>query len=216
MRCPPCQLDNREGARFCAACGNILAVMCAAWGNQTPPKAAFCDHRGIPPVGQMPASPSRLLPRRPQTPVNYTPRYLAEKILTSRFALEGEPKRATILFADLKGSMELLADRDPEDARRLLDTVLTLMMDAVHRYEGTGNQVLGDGIMAPFGSPIAYEDHAVRGCYEASRMQELVKQYAVEVQRTIGLPLHIRFGLNSGEVVVRAISSDLHTHCSVF
>jgi Adenylate and Guanylate cyclase catalytic domain len=147
--------------------GNILAVMCAAWGNQTPPKAAFCDHRGIPPVGQMPASPSRLLPRRPQTPVNYTPRYLAEKILTSRFALEGERKRATILFADLKGSMELLADRDPEDARRLLDTVLTLMMDAVHRYEGTVNQVLGDGIMAPFGAPIAYEDHAVRGCYEA-------------------------------------------------
>jgi class 3 adenylate cyclase len=145
-----------------------------------------------------------------QTPLAYTPPYLAEKILTSRSALEGERKQVTVLFADLKGSMELLADRDPEEARQLLDPVLERMMAAVHRYEGTVNQVMGDGIMALFGAPLAHEDHAVRACYAALRMQEAVKQYATEVQRTHGVPLHIRVGLNAGEVVVRSIGSDLH------
>src|SRR5262245_62055919 len=94
-------------------------------------------------------------------PLAYTPPYLAEKILTSRSALEGERKQVTVLFADLKGSMELLADRDPEEARQLLDPVLERMMAAVHRYEGTVNQVMGDGIMALFGAPLAHEDHAL-------------------------------------------------------
>jgi class 3 adenylate cyclase/predicted ATPase len=137
------------------------------------------------------------------------PQHLAERILSSRAALEGERKQVTVLFADLKGSMELLADRDPEEARRILDPVLERMMEAVHRYEGTVNQVMGDGIMALFGAPIAHEDHGVRACYAALRMQEAVKQYAQEVQRTQGLPIHIRVGLNSGEVVVRSIGSDL-------
>jgi class 3 adenylate cyclase/tetratricopeptide (TPR) repeat protein len=140
----------------------------------------------------------------------YTPPYLAEKILTSRSALEGERKQVTVLFADLKGSMELLADRDPEEARQLLDPVLERMMAAVHRYEGTVNQVMGDGIMTLFGAPIAHEDHAVRACYAALTMQEAVQQYAAEVQRTRGVPLQMRVGMNAGEVVVRAISNDLH------
>jgi class 3 adenylate cyclase len=143
-------------------------------------------------------------------PESYTPKHLAEKILTSKAALEGERKQVTVLFADLKGSMELLADRDPEEARKLLDPVLTLMMDAVHRYEGTVNQVMGDGIMALFGAPLAHEDHAVRACYAALRMQELVKHYAEEARRAHGVNVQIRVGLNSGEVVVRAIGSDLH------
>jgi len=143
-------------------------------------------------------------------PLTYTPSYLAEKILTSRSALEGERKQVTVLFADLKGSMELLADRDPEEARQLLDPVLERMMRAVHRYEGTVNQVMGDGIMALFGAPLAHEDHAVRACYAALAMQAAVRQYAVEVQRRHGVPVHIRVGLNAGEVVVRAIGSDLH------
>ena len=147
-------------------------------------------------------------PRPHRSPTR--PPYLAEKILTSRSALEGERKQVTVLFADLKGSMELLADRDPEEARQLLDPVLDRMMAAVHRYEGTVNQVMGDGIMALFGAPLAHEDHAVRACYAALRMQEAVKQYATEVQRTHGVPLHIRVGLNAGEVVVRSIGSDLH------
>ena len=105
-------------------------------------------------------------------PEAYTPGHLAEKILTSKAALEGERKQVTVLFADLKSSMELFADRDPEEARKLLDPVLDHMMEAVHRFEGTVNHVLGDGIVALFGAPLAHEDHAVRACYAALRMQE--------------------------------------------
>jgi class 3 adenylate cyclase len=143
-------------------------------------------------------------------PESYTPKHLAEKILTSRSALEGERKQVTVLFADMKGSMELLADRDPEEARKILDPVLERMIEAVHRYEGTVNQVMGDGIMALFGAPVAHEDHAVRACYAALRMQERVNRYGDELQRTHGVPVQIRLGLNSGEVVVRSIGSDLH------
>ena len=143
-------------------------------------------------------------------PLTYTPSHLAEKILTSRSALEGERKQVTVLFADLKGSLELLADRDPEEARQLLDPVLERMMAAVHRYEGTVNQVMGDGIMALFGAPIAHEDHAVRACYAALAMHTAIRAYAEEVRRTQGLTVQIRVGLNAGEVVVRAIGNDLH------
>jgi class 3 adenylate cyclase/tetratricopeptide (TPR) repeat protein len=143
------------------------------------------------------------------SPQDYTPKHLADRILTSKAALEGERKQVTVLFADLKGSMELLADRDPEEARKILDPVLELMMEAVHRYEGTVNQVMGDGIMALFGAPIAHEDHAARACYAALRMQESVRHYAESVRRTTGIPIQIRVGLNSGEVVVREIGSDL-------
>ena len=143
------------------------------------------------------------------SPQTYTPKHLAEKILTSKSALEGERKQVTVLFADLKGSMELLADRDPEEARKILDLVLEHMMEAVHRYEGTVNQVMGDGIMALFGAPLAHEDHAVRACYSALRMQESVNRYADGVRRTEGVPIQIRVGLNSGEVVVGAIGNDL-------
>ena len=142
-------------------------------------------------------------------PLTYTPPYLAEKILTSRSALEGERKQVTVLFADLKGSMELLADRDPEEARQLLDPVLERMMEAVHRYEGTVNQVMGDGIMALFGAPLAHEDHAVRACYAALRMQDAVRRYSEELRRAQGVEVQIRVGLNSGDVVVRSIGSDL-------
>jgi class 3 adenylate cyclase/tetratricopeptide (TPR) repeat protein len=184
-------------------------MVCAACGHQPPPDAVFCDYCGTALRAQAPAAIPPPPPRL-QTLGSYTPEYLAEKILHSKSALEGERKQVTVLFADLKGSMELLADRDPEEARQLLDPVLTLMMDAVHRYEGTVNQVMGDGIMALFGAPIAHEDHAVRACYAGLAMQTSVKAYAAEVQWTKGVPLQIRVGLNSGEVVVRSIGSDLH------
>ena len=151
----------------------------------------------------------RSVPETPG-PRAYTPAYLTEKVLTARSALEGERKQVTVLFADLKGSMELLADRDPEEARQLLDPVLERMIEAVHRYEGTVNQVMGDGIMALFGAPIAHEDHAVRACYAALRMQETVTRYGDEMQRSHGVSVQIRVGLNSGQVVVRAIDSSLH------
>src|SRR5712692_6532227 len=159
-----------------------------------------------PPPG--PAGPPA--PAVARAPLTYTPAYLAEKILISRSALEGERKQVTVLFADLKGSMELLADRDPEEARQLLDPVLEQMMAAVHRYEGTVNQIMGDGIMALFGAPIAHEDHAVRACYAALAMQDAIRRYSEDVRRTHGVEMQIRVGLHSGEVVVRAIGNDLH------
>ena len=143
------------------------------------------------------------------------PRHLADKILTSRAALEGERKLVTVLFADIKGSVDLIADRDPEDAQKLLDPVLERMIEAVHRYEGTVNRVMGDGIMALFGAPIAHEDHAVRACYAALRMQETITRYADEVQRSHGVPVMVRVGLNSGEILVCAIGNDLHMDYTV-
>src|SRR5438105_440133 len=189
MDCPTCQHDNRDGRRFCGECGAPLPVACSSCGFANEPAEKFCGGCGAPltaPSGiRAPAAP---YPHPAPSPQEYTPQHLAERILTSRAALEGERKQVTVLFADLKGSMELLADRDPEDARRILDPVLERMMEAVHRYEGTVNQVMGDGIMALFGAPLAHEDHAVRACYAALRMQEAVQQYAQAVRRTQGLP----------------------------
>src|SRR5262245_52619810 len=202
MTCSRCQAENPSGTRFCGQCAAPLVSVCSACGASNPAGNKFCGQCAAP--LEAPAQP------RFGTPESYTPKHLAEKILTSKSALEGERKQVTVLFADLKGSMGLLADRDPEEARRLLDPVLERMIEAVHRYEGTVNQVLGDGIMALFGAPLAHEDHAVRACYAALRMQDSVKRYAEEVQRASGVPLQIRVGLNSGEVVVRSIGSDLH------
>jgi class 3 adenylate cyclase len=128
------------------------------------------------------------LTTRPHASPSYTPAHLAERILHAKSALEGEPKQVTVLFADLKGSMELLADPDPEEARAILDPVLERMIEAVHRYEGTANQVLSDGIMALFGAPIAHEDHAARAGYAALAMQEAMGRSAEEPRRRRGLP----------------------------
>src|SRR5437870_8789966 len=157
-----------------------------------------------------PAPAPTPLPVTAPAPLAYTPPYLAEKILTSKSALEGERKLVTVLFADLKGSTELIRDLDPEAAQHLLDPALQHMMEAVHRFEGTVNQVLGDGIMALFGAPVAHEDHAARACYAALAMQTELRQYAEKVRRSHGLEMQVRVGLNSGEVVVRAIGNDLH------
>lgn len=198
MQCPRCQHDNPAGQKFCGECGGPLTSTCQSCGAANPPAQKFCGACGT------------ALGARAATPDNYTPKHLVEKILTSKAALEGERKQVTILFADLKGSMELLADRDPEEARNLLDPVLERMIEAVHRYEGTVNQVMGDGIMALFGAPLAHEDHAVRACYAALDMQAAIHREAEQVRRSHGISLEIRVGLNSGEVVVRAIGSDLH------
>src|SRR5262245_10767416 len=202
MQCSRCQQENRAGRKFCSECGTPLALACPACGFSNEPGEKFCGGCGTSLVAL--TAPGFAAPEI------YTPKHLAEKILTSKAALEGERKQVTVLFADLKGSMELLADRDPEEARKILDPVLERMMEAVHCYEGTVNQVMGDGIMALFGAPLAHEDHAVRACYAALRMQESVRKYADEVRRTHAAVVKIRVGLNSGEVVVRAIGSDLH------
>src|SRR5438309_2196053 len=207
VKCPRCQQEAPSDAEFCPECGAKLAALCSQCGTANAPIHKFCKKCGLSLTAASGVDPEG---RRFASPDSYTPKHLAEKILTSKSALEGERKLVTVLFADLKGSMELLADRDPEEARKLLDPVLVRMMEAVHRYEGTVNQVMGDGIMALFGAPLAHEDHAVRACYAALRMQESVKRYGDGVRRVEGVPIRIRVGLNSGDVVVRAIRSDLH------
>src|SRR5205823_6491518 len=204
MRCPQCRQDNPAGAKFCAGCGGRLEAICPACGHPNLPSSRFCNECGNPVAAPSVAAAALV------SPESYTPRYLAQKILTSKSALEGERKQVTVLFADLKGSMELLVDRDPEDARKILDPVLERMMEAVHRYEGTVNQVMGDGIMALFGAPLALEDHALRACYATLRMQEAVDRYSQELRSVHGIDVQMRVGLNSGEVVVRSIGSDLH------
>ncbi len=207
MKCSNCAHENRTGARFCEECAVPLERACAYCGAQLAPTAKFCSEcahpAGLAPPPMPPTAP------RFGAPEAYTPRHLAEKILTSKAALEGERKQVTVLFADVKNSMELLADRDPEETRSLLDPILEHMMEAVHRFEGTVNQVMGDGIMALFGAPLAHEDHAIRACYAALRMQETVKRYAEGVRRSEGVLIRIRVGLNSGKVVGRSIGSDL-------
>jgi class 3 adenylate cyclase/tetratricopeptide (TPR) repeat protein len=177
------------------------AMTCPACGHATGPAQKFCDQCG-----------ARLSAAGGPPPA--MPGHLARKILDSRIGRDGERKQVTVLFADLAGSLELLADRDPEDAREVLDPVLDLMTDAVHALEGTVNQVMGDGIMALFGAPIAHEDHAVRACHAALRMQEAVKRYAARIHAHAGVAIGIRVGLNSGDVVVRAIGSDLNVDYS--
>lgn len=184
MQCSRCQAVNPSGAKFCGACGAVLVSVCPACQTGNPSANRFCHACGQPLGGS--ALPT-----------------------SGRTGFEDERKQVTILFADLKGSMELLADRDPEDARRLLDPVLELMIEAVRRYEGTVNQVMGDGIMALFGAPYAQEDHAVRACYAALLMQDSVETYGEKVLATDSVTIRIRIGLNSGEVVVRSIGSDL-------
>ncbi len=208
MKCQKCQHDNSDNAKFCEQCAAPLTQTCGNCGSQAPSTAKFCPQCGHP------------LKRIPEDPRNaslksHVPQHLVDKILTSKAALEGERKQVTVLFADIKSSMELLADRDPEDAKKLLDPVIVRMTEAVHRYEGTVHRIMGDGIMALFGAPLAHEDHAVRACYAALRMQETVARYADEVQRSYGVPVTIRVGLNSGEIVISAIGDDLHMEYTV-
>jgi class 3 adenylate cyclase/tetratricopeptide (TPR) repeat protein len=202
MQCSRCRHESPADARFCGECGAPLGRLCVSCRRSSPPDSGYCTQCGaaLPPLARPDTQPE---------PHTYTPKYLAERILRSREALEGERKQITVLFADLRGSLELLADRDPEDARSLLDPVLDRMIAAVHRFEGTVNQVMGDGIMALFGAPLAHEDHAVRACYAALRMQQSIAALAEELRQRQGIGVEIRIGLNSGEVVVRSIGSDL-------
>src|SRR5271165_2535149 len=208
MKCPKCRHENIAEARFCEECAALLARACANCGSEASSTAKFCSQCGhpLPPVADN---------TRFASPRSYTPQHLAEKILTTRAALEGERKQVTVLFADIKGSMEVIADRDLEDAQKLLQAVVERMIEAVNRYEGTVNSVLGDGIMALFGAPIAHEDHAIRACYAALRMQESIARYSAEIQASHGVPIIVRVGVNSGEIVISAIGNDLHMEYTV-
>jgi class 3 adenylate cyclase/tetratricopeptide (TPR) repeat protein len=213
MRCITCSHENSETAKFCEECGANLDRTCIACGSPHSAAAKFCAECGKPIQQENSASDSTR--HRYRSPETYTPKFLAEQILTSKAAMEGERKLVTVLVADLKGSMQLFEDRDPEEARRILDPVIDTMMDAVHHYEGTVNHVLGDGIVAIFGAPVAHEDHAIRACYAALRMQEKVRLYSESTRLREGIPVQIRVGLNSGVVVVRSIGNDLRMDYTV-
>ena len=223
MRCPSCGCENREGAKFCSECGASLVLRCSSCGMENRPGAKFCDECGASLVPsskfQVPSQDSELRTPNPElSPVTYTPPHLADRIraeqaaLEARGATDGERKTITALFADLKGSTALIEGLDSEEARAIIDPALQLMMDAVHRYEGYVAQALGDGIFALFGAPLAHEDHPQRALYAALRMQEEMRRYGDQVRLKHGVPLAMRVGVNTGEVVVRSIrKDDLHT-----
>src|SRR6266511_25566 len=202
MLCSKCGRENRAGRRFCAHCGAKLTLVCASCKAENEPGEQFCGE-----CGERLSEPAK--PSPPPDPRSYTPKHLAEKILTSRSALEGERKLVTVLFADVKGSMDLAEQVDPEEWHRILDRFFAILSEGVHRFEGTINQYTGDGIMALFGAPIAHEDHAQRACYAAMHLQQELRRYADEVRLEHGLGFSVRMGLNSGEVVVGKIDDDL-------
>ncbi|MGH7820085.1 MAG: adenylate/guanylate cyclase domain-containing protein [Candidatus Binatia bacterium] len=199
MKCDGCGFENPTGLPYCGNCGRSLGSGCPSCGFENPAGFRFCGRCSAP------LSPRRAAP----DPRAYTPKHLAEKILTARSALEGERKQVTVLFADVKGSMELADELDPEEWHGILDRFFQTLADGIHRFEGTINQYTGDGVMALFGAPIAHEDHARRACYAALHLQDELRRYAEELKRTRGLSFAVRMGLNSGEVVVGKIGDNL-------
>jgi predicted ATPase/class 3 adenylate cyclase len=206
MQCPRCQHDNRSNAKFCENCGAPMTRACAHCGAELSPASRFCAECGRPVAAAAPP-PAAAAPLR--APQHYTPKHLAERILSSKSALEGERKQVTVLFVDVVES-SLLAERlDPEDLHALMDRALRLMAEEVHRYEGTVNQFLGDGLMALFGAPVALEDHAVRAVQAALGILETMNGLSDEVRRERGVEVRLRLGLNGGPVVVGRIGDDL-------
>jgi class 3 adenylate cyclase len=218
MRCASCGADNPEPAKFCIECAAPFPRRCPRCGTENPPRAKLCAECATALSGQPAAAPPPPLGSSPPSPVSYTPRHLAARILAeqaameARGAIEGERRIITALFADLAGFTALARDLDPEETRHIIDPALQLMMEAVHRYEGYVAQPLGDGIFALFGAPIAHEDHPQRALYAALRMQHELRRYADQVRVEKGVPLQLRVGINTGEVVLRSIrKDDLHT-----
>ncbi|MBI3988378.1 MAG: AAA family ATPase [candidate division NC10 bacterium] len=202
MRCPACQHENSQAAKFCEECGTRLIRACSRCGQEVSPRAKFCPECGqslaeAPPAGRFGSAQA------------YTPKHLAEKILQSKSALEGERKQVTVLFCDIVESSRLAERLDPEEMHQLMDRALRLMAEAVHRYEGTVNQFLGDGIMALFGAPVALEDHAFRAVQAAQAIRETLSGYSEQLKQERGVELHLRLGLNTGLVVVGRIGDDL-------
>ena len=223
VTCPACRHDNRDGARFCEACGARLPRLCAACGTALRPTARFCDECGQPVAATAEAPPAAVAVPAVTVPEvavadvaarftaklpGYTPRHLAEKILTSRSAIEGERKQVTVLFADCAGFTALSRTLDPEALHHLMDGCFELLVAGIHRFEGTVNQFTGDGVMALFGAPIAHEDHAHRALSAALDIQKELIPLAEDVRRLHGIEFRMRMGLNTGLVVVGAIGTD--------
>jgi class 3 adenylate cyclase/tetratricopeptide (TPR) repeat protein len=217
MTCNGCGFENPPGMKFCGQCAAPLAARCSGCGSENPPGFKFCGGCGAKLVDSSQSRVERggaarlstLDSRLVNDPRTYTPKHLADKILTSRSALEGERKQVTVLFADVKGSMDLASQVDPEEWHQILDHFFQILTEGVHRFEGTVNQYTGDGIMALFGAPIAHEDHARRACYAALHLLDGLRAYANELRLRRGLNFSARLGINSGEVIVGKIGDDL-------
>jgi class 3 adenylate cyclase/tetratricopeptide (TPR) repeat protein len=204
VHCRRCQSDNPQSSRFCLQCGAGLGAACRGCGAELPAGARFCNQ-----CGTALAEAAASVAARERSPRDYTPKHLADKILTQKSALEGERKQVTVLFADVKGSLDMQESVDAEEWHRIMDRFFQILAAGVHRFEGTINQYTGDGIMALFGAPIAHEDHAQRACYAALHLSDALRDYARELRRERGLDFSTRMGINSGEVVVGKIGDDL-------
>src|SRR6056297_2814593 len=202
MKCPKCQFDNRDSAKFCIECGEKFKQICPECHKTLPVSAKFCDECGCNlSAAQKPPDYSE--------PQSYTPKFLADKILTNRSAIEGERKRVTILFADVANYTPLAEKLDPEEVHQIMDGCFKILMDEIHKYEGTINQFTGDGVMALFGAPVAHEDHAQRACHAALAIQKGISAYGETIKKNYGSGFEIRIGLNTGPVIVGAIGDDL-------
>ncbi len=204
MKCPNCRRENPEDANFCNGCGNKLEHKCSICWRNNPSGSKFCNG-----CGKALVHPKTKPAVDYSQPQSYTPRHLAQKILTTRSAIEGERKLVTVLFADLADSTRLFEKIDPEQVHEIMDGCFKIMMDEIHLQEGTINQFRGDGVMALFGAPVAHEDHAQRACRAALSIQRILKRYSEKVDRDYGIEFKMRIGLNSGTVVVGAIGDDL-------
>jgi len=207
MTCSGCGQTNPEAAQFCGGCGARLATVCQACQTPNPPGNRFCHQCGTP-LAPKPAAERTTPADQFASPSAYTPKHLAEKILTTAGALKGERKQVTVLFVDISGFTSLSAGLDPEEVHRLMSRAFDLMLAEVHRYEGTVNQFLGDGIMALFGAPIAHEDHARRAVHAALGIARALEAYQAELLPR-GITFRARQGLNTGLVVVGSVGSDL-------
>ena len=204
MRCKKCEADNREGARFCDKCGAKLSPLCFSCGAENRPDARFCDSCGSALTATVAANSVK---ERNESSIRFSDNAGVEGV-------DGERKTVTVLFADIKGSTELMRDLDPEEARSLVDPVLQLMMTAVHRYDGYIAQSTGDGIFAMFGAPVAHEDHPQRALHAALAIQDELRRYREKREATGGLPLEARIGINTGELVLRRVNTGAHTEYS--
>ena len=204
MQCPQCRFKNPDKMQFCGKCGASLAAVCTTCGFSNPADFAFCGK-----CGTALASSRRESPIDFSRPQSYTPKHLADKILTTRGSIEGERKLVTVLFADVADFTALSKKLDPEEVHQIMDGCFKILMDEIHRHEGAINQFTGDGVMALFGAPVAHEDHARRACHAALNIQKALKGYAERIERECGVAFKMRVGLNSGPVIVGAIGDDL-------
>lgn len=204
MECWKCRTDNPEGQKFCGECGAKLEKPCPKCGGLNPPQYKFCGQCGA--LLEVMEEAATLDYSKPHS---YTPKHLAEKILTSRSSIEGERKLVTVLFADVANFTFLSEKLDSEEIHGIMDGCFKILMDEIHRYEGTVNQFTGDGVMALFGAPVALEDHAGRACNAAISIQKALGEYGEKVAKDYGVEFKMRIGLNSGPVVVGAIGDDL-------